>query len=63
MSAQLVAKVLPLQLHITEASTVQFTQTCSVNKKVWVVPTYAAIAYQICKDHYSTEPDVLEKKI
>ena len=41
------------KLHITEASTVQCTQGCSVNQKVWG-QTYVIIAYQICKDHYYT---------
>ena len=43
-------------------STVQCTQEWSVDQKVWGAQhtTYAAIAYQICKDHYYTKYDVLE---
>ena len=49
-----------ITLHITEASSAQCTQGCSVNQKVWG-PTNVVIAYQICKDHYYIELDVLEK--
>ena len=45
------------KLHITEASTVQCTQECSI---IFGGPTYAAIAYQICKDHYYIGLDVLK---
>ena len=49
-----------IKLHITEASTVQCTQGCSVNQKVWS-PNYVAIAYQICKNHFCIRLNVLEK--
>ena len=39
-------------------STVQCTQKCIVDQNVWESPTYDAIAYKICKDHYYTKSDI-----
>ena len=46
-----------IKLYIIEASTLQCTQGCSINKKVWG-PKYVAIAYQICNNHYYIGPDI-----
>ena len=42
-------------------STVQCIHKYSVDQKVWRSQPYGAIAYIICKDHYYTKSDVLDK--
>ena len=46
--------------HITEASTVHVHKNAAYIRR-FGSPTYVAITYQICKDHYYIRPDVLKK--